>query len=228
MFPLVFKRNSLALHSFYSNGSTTTFWPVSKLLPLLSLNLPVNISSLQGWVILQWALGRLTFYFPAIHYSFHSPMLTYPPKKTPDRWPFAAPANLSSEITDINVTLEIKGSDIPCEIKSPHPVYPWFMKVIGTNACPRRNNEGKALPFVQRRRAESDKWRRVRSELRRPAVATLHGAVRRGGSLRDYLGDLLRLCQKSPAISGARRGDCSAPRRGSSSPSHPFREQCRA
>lgn len=65
---------------------------------------------------------------------------------------------------------------------------------------------GRALLFVKRCRAGSAKWRRVRSELDWPrgSHAPRRSQGRRGGSLGDYLGDLLWLCQGSRAISAAR------------------------
>lgn len=68
-------------------------------------------------------------------------MFTYHPKK-PWQMAFCSPLHAERRIHGDKCHLEIKRSDIPCKIKSPHPAYPWFMKVMRTNAGPRRNNEG--------------------------------------------------------------------------------------
>lgn len=89
---------------------------------------------------------------------------------------------------------------------------------------------GRALPFVQRCCAGRDKWRRVRSELGWPAVGTLRGAVRGGGggSSGRLFGRLALVMSEKSSYLRRSRGDCSAPRRGSSSLPHPLGEQCLA
>lgn len=68
----------------------------------------------------------------------------------------------------------------------------------------------RALPFVQRCCAGSDKWWRVRSELGWPAVATLHGAAggrAKGRQFRRLFGSLaLVMSQKSSYLCHAAAG----------------------